>query len=354
MDVYTGPLDWETAQDTLSEAGVTDGLPVVPPTPERVARMLAAAGREPYEKVCQSPLLFGEVTWQDAAINAVMAGCRPEYLRVIAAAIDALTDPEFNLLGVATTTGSAAIVVIVNGPLAARIGINAADNALGPGHRANATIGRAVNLILRNIGGAMPGEVDMATLGQSAKFSCCYAENEAASPWPSLHVERGFKPEDSVVTVFAMSGILEMVDTVNHTGEGLAITYAQSMLHAGGCGSSGYAGGGQPLLILPPEIATIFQDDGYDKPAIKRELFERALMPLDRLSPVMADRIRNARRMSLPEGTTAEVATSIIDADMRIAETSDDVLIVVAGGVGIKAALMPSWSATRAISRRIA
>src|SRR5690606_27253641 len=134
---------------------------------------------------------------------------------VIAAAVEALAAPELNLIGIATTTGSAATLVVVNGPAARTLGMHAGANALGPVNRANATIGRAVRLVLQNVGGARPGEIDMATLGQPAKYTFCLAENEAESPWPALHVERGFAPDESVVTVLGTSGIVEVVDSVS-------------------------------------------------------------------------------------------------------------------------------------------
>src|SRR5215813_13219915 len=202
MKTWSTPdTDWEEAQAELEAQGVTDGLPVVPPTPARVAAMLEANGYAPNAEVCELAPAFQPALWQDIAINAVMAGCRPEYLPIIGAALEAMAADEFNLMGITTTTGSAAPLVIVNGPVAGRIGMNWGANALGPGNRANATIGRAVGLCLRNIGGATPGEVDMATLGQPAKYTCCLAENEAQSPWTPLHVERGYAAGDSVVTV---------------------------------------------------------------------------------------------------------------------------------------------------------
>jgi hypothetical protein len=181
MEIWRGVPDtgWDKAQEELATLGLTDGLPVVPPTPARVEAMLRAHRYEPEAVVCHLAPMFQPARWQDIAINAVMAGCAADCLPVIGAALEAMAAEEFNLTGVSTTTGSAAPLVIVNGPVASRIGMNGAANALGPGNRANATIGRAVSLCLRNIGGATPGEVDMATLGQPAKYTCSFAENEA-------------------------------------------------------------------------------------------------------------------------------------------------------------------------------
>ena len=168
MEPWAGVHDekWDRAQEELHHAGLTDGLPVCPPTRERVEAMLGTCALAADDCVAVLPPAYAEVTWRDIAINAVMAGCRSEYLPVVGAAVAAMSAPEFNLLGIATTTGSATTCVIVNGPIVRELGMNRGANAFGPGNRANATIGRAVSLTLRNAGGARPGETDMATLGQ--------------------------------------------------------------------------------------------------------------------------------------------------------------------------------------------
>ena len=296
MNIWRGPPDGDGAQEELAASGVTDGLPVVPPTPARVEHMLKLHGYDGKAVLAVLPPIYGEATWQSIAINAVMAGCRPEYLPVVGAAVEAIAAEEFNLLGIGTTTGSAAPLIVVNGPIAKQIGMNAAGNALGPGNRANATIGRAMSLVLRNIGGAMPGELDMATLGQPAKYTCCLAENEAASPWTPLHVERGFDPNANVVTVFGATGTIEVVDSVSGKGQDLARTYAQSMLIAGAASTTGLLGSGEPLIIMPPESTMIFGRDGYTKEKVKAAIYEQAVMPLDRLSPAMRERVTTHRK----------------------------------------------------------
>jgi hypothetical protein len=336
--------NWQAAQDALINAGLTDGLPVVPPTAARVRAMLDAHGFDGAEVITDLPPLFAPVTWQDVAINAVMAGCLPAYLPVVGAAVEGIAQGEFNLVGIATTTGSASPMIIVNGPVVQNIGLNAEGNVFGPGHRANATIGRALTLVLRNVGGAIPGELDMSTIGQPAKYTCCIAENETASPWAPLHVERGFDKNDSVVTVVGISGSVEIVDSSSHTPEDLAQSFAQSMLIAGTAGSGGLLGGGEPLLVMPPEIAQAFQRAGCNKAHAKALIHERAVMPRDRLSSA----IREHRAM------LAKSAGDDPDADLRIAKAPDDVMIVVAGGVGIKAAYLPTWSGmTKAISVKL-
>ncbi|MEO8753801.1 MAG: hypothetical protein ABI624_14110 [Casimicrobiaceae bacterium] len=339
MEYWSGTEDLDEAQEELFKAGVTDGLPVVPPTQARVTRMLQRNAADGDEVVAIMPPSYEEATWREIAINAVMAGCLPEYLPVVGAAVAAMSAPEFNLVGIATTTGSAAPLVIVNGPAVARVGLNGAGNALGPGSRANACIGRAVSLVLRNVGGAQPGVFDMATLGQPAKYTCCFAENAAESPWPPLHVERGFALDESVVTVVGIAGTVEIVDSVSHAACDLAQTFAQSMLIAGSRGVGTLLGGGEPLIVVPPEIAQLFQRDGYTKAMVRQAIFDRAELPLDRLSPPVHARL------------VADLGMDI--GAMRIATSAEDVMIVVAGGVGIKSMYAPTWGGgTRAVSRR--
>jgi hypothetical protein len=342
MKAWNGKHDaaWDSVQDDLIATGMTDGLPVIPPTRERVQAMLAASALDPTACIAILPPGYEEVTWGDVAINAVMAGCLPAYLPVVGAAICAMSAPEFNLLGIATTTGSATTCVIVNGPVVRALGMNGAVNAFGPGNRANATIGRAVQLTLQNAGGARAGETDMATLGQPAKYTFCFAENEAESPWAPLHADRGFAPDASVVTVVGISGTLEVVDSESATGEELAQTFAQSMLIAGNVGSAGLLGGGEPLIVMPPEHADVFVRSGLSKAQAKAAIYDRALLSIDRLSPPLRAR--------------AEANGAAQDGYLRVAKCADDVMIVIAGGVGRKGAYVPTWSGTtKAVSREV-
>lgn len=333
--------DIDSIQEALAATYLTDGLPVIPPTAQRIASMLAANSYAADEEIAMLPPGFEIATARDIALCAVMAGCKPEYLPVLVAAVDALSDMSFNLVGIATTTGSAAPIYIVNGPIVDRIGLNAKNNALGSGHRANATVGRAMTLILQNIGGAIPGEVDMATLGQPAKYACCFAENVAESPWSPLHVDRGFAPDASVVTVVGISGTGEVNDSDSQDAAGLAQTFAQSMLIAGVSGGAGLLGGGEPLCLLPPEWAAIFHRDGYSKQETKAAIWDLAMLPVEKLAPAP-----RKHRMAAASDPSASV--------IRVAEKADDLMIVVAGGVGRKAAYAPTWGGTtKAISREI-
>ena len=187
----------------------------------------------------------------------------------------------------------------------------------------------------------------MATLGQSAKYTCCFAENEAASPWPALHIERGFTKDASVVTIVGIGGSVEIVDSASNTPPDLAQTFAQSMLIAGTAGGGGFGllGGGEPLILMPPEIANTFSRGGCSKAQAKAAIWERAVFPLDRLSPAIREHQKKLR-VAAEDGT--------VDGPLRIARNADDVMIVVTGGVGVKAAYLPTWGGTtKAVSRII-
>src|SRR5437870_1271218 len=185
------------------EQGWTDGLPVVPPTPDAVDAAVAALGGDPDFVECRVPPRHGSLTREVLAINLVMAGCKSEYAPVVRAALLALAAPAFNLNGVQATTHMAAPLLVVNGPVARDIGMNGGVNAFGSGNRANATIGRAIRLVLLNVGGGWPGDLDKSTLGHPGKYTYAVAENEAESPWAPYHVEKGFAAEDSTVFVIA-------------------------------------------------------------------------------------------------------------------------------------------------------
>src|SRR5262249_26554270 len=208
----TVPDDPEAIFERFASEGWTDGLPIVPPTEERVARMLAASDLDPSFSLGPMPPRWGEATIVKLAVNAVMAGCKPEYFPVVVTAVKAILAKPFNLYGGQGTTNPATPVLIVNGPIAREHGVNAPGNLFGPGFRANATIGRAIRLIMTTIGGGVPQQADKSTLGNPAKYTCCFAENEAESPWAPLHVERGFAAETSTVTAFGGAAPANIID----------------------------------------------------------------------------------------------------------------------------------------------
>ncbi|HEY4300777.1 MAG TPA: UGSC family (seleno)protein, partial [Candidatus Didemnitutus sp.] len=198
--------DIEELFAALYAKGMTDGLPVIPPTEERVARMMRGIELAPEREIAVLPPRGGRATVEKIAINAVMAGCLPEYLPVLVAAVRAMAQPQFNLIGIQTTTNPVAPLALINGPIRGRIGVHCGAGALGPGWRANATIGRALRLILINIGGAMPGEIDKSILGMPGKYSLCLGELEESSPWEPFHVEQGHSAGTSTVTLLSVQG----------------------------------------------------------------------------------------------------------------------------------------------------
>src|SRR5262245_14862754 len=205
-------LEEQSVQDALDlieecyERGWTDGMPVVPPTSLGLKRMLDATGRDPQEVLGALPPKEGILTVEKVALNALMAGCKPEYMPVVLAAAEAIIDPRFNLRFNSRSTRGPAPLLVINGPIRQELSINCRSNVFGPGWRANATIGRAIRLLIRNVGGAVPGEMDRATLGHPGKYTYCIGEDEEHSPWQPLDVQRGFAKEDNVVTVISCEG----------------------------------------------------------------------------------------------------------------------------------------------------
>jgi hypothetical protein len=259
----------EDEAEAMFDRGWTDGLPVVPPTEARVLRMLDGTSRAPDEIVTIVPPDLVECTVEKVAVNAVMAGCKPEYLPVVLACVEAACTDEFNMHGLLATTYFSGPVVIVNGPMASAIGMNSRGNALGQGNRANATIGRALQLVVRNVGGGKPGGVDRATLGNPGKYTFCFAEDEAGSPWESLAVERGFAASASTVTLFAGEGPRGVVDQLSREPESLARSMAaclRSVAHPK------LPMGFDAFLVVSPEHARVFADAGWSKARVKEEL----------------------------------------------------------------------------------
>ncbi|MCF7548081.1 thioredoxin family protein [Pseudonocardia sp. WMMC193] len=265
----------EDELEALYDRGFSDGLPVVPPTPVRVLRMLDGTSRRPDEIVAVVPPNLVEVTVEKVAINAVLAGCRPEYLPVVLAAVEAACTDEFNAHGLLATTWGAGPAVCVNGPVRAEIGMNWAGNALGQGNRANATIGRALQLVIRNVGGGRPQEVDRAALGHPGKVGFCFAEDEDGSPFEPLAQSRGVAPGRSAVTVFAADGPRGVADQISRTPESLAGSLAQALRSV--CHWK-LAGGFDASLVLSPEHGRTFREAGWDRARLHRELDARLLL----------------------------------------------------------------------------
>jgi len=342
VDRITVADDPEAIFQRFAGEGWTDGLPIVPPTPERVAQMLAGSDLAPGTSLGAMPPRWGEATIAKIAVNAVMAGCKPEYFPVVVTAVKAILARPFNLYGVQGTTNPASPVLIVNGPIARELDINARGNLFGPGFRANATIGRAIRLVMTTIGGGVPQQADKSTLGNPAKYTCCFAEHEAGSPWAPLHVERGFDAATSTVTAFggaAPANIIEKSKTAVEMLETIARAMAVS-------GSNNMFMSHEALLVLGPEHAAIAARQGLDKARVRRTLFEQARIPFEHIGGSNADVLRVWRTPCIDEADGRRT--------LRIVEKPEDILIVVAGGAGNHSASIPGWysrSVTMPITR---
>jgi hypothetical protein len=316
------------------EQGWSDGLPVVPPTPEKLASMLAALGGEPDKIECRIPPRHGVLTREVLAINMVLAGCRPEYAPVVRAALLALTDKAFNLNGVQATTHVAAPLLIVNGPIAARIGMNGGCNAFGSGNRANATIGRAIRLVLLNVGGGWPGELDKSTLGHPGKYTYCVAENEASSPFAPYHVEHGYRPEDSTVFVIAAEAPHSVTNHVANDAEGIldSICSAMSTIANNNAVSSGHC-----TVILGPEHAHTIAAKGWTRRDVRSYLWMNAWNTFGELS--FQHRYGKIYNRNLPRWYRREP-----DARIPIVPGPGNIhLFVVGGEAGRFSAVIPGW-----------
>ena len=325
----------------------TDGLPVVPPTEGRVLRMLAGTRRGPEETVAWIPPRRGRATVERIAINAVMAGCRPEYMPVLMAAVEALADPAFNLNGVQVTTHVTGPLLIVNGPVVRELDINSGPNVFGPGWRANATIGRAVRLILLNIGGAKPGVLDRSTLGHPGKYTYCIAENEAVSPWEPFHVSRGCRTDESAVTVFAAEAPHSVTNHVSPDARGVLTSIADSLATLG---SNNMYVMGEAGVVIGPEHAATMKKDGLSRRDVQEFLFQRARRRLADLTFHGAyGKIYNR---NWPAWVDRENPNEMVPA----VERPEDFLVLVAGGqAGRFSAVIPGWAHwSRAVTRPIA
>lgn len=322
--------DHEDLMEACFERGWTDGLPVVPPTPLRVARMLAATDRPADELIGSIPPDYAPCTIEKVAINAVLAGCKPDYFPVVLTTIEAALQEAFCMHGLLCTTYFSSPVVIVNGPVAKRIGMNSGINAFGQGNRANATIGRCLQLLIQNVGGGRPGGIDRATLGTPGKYSFCFAEDESDSDWPSLAMDRGYAREDSVVSLFAGAGVQPFMDQQSRTPESLALSLAASLrtvTHAKVYMQT------DALLVLSPEHRRVFRQAGWGKDRVKAALYDALRTPGREI-------VRGAH--GIAEGVLGQFAEKEID-KFR----ADGLHLLTAGGTaGFFSAIIPGWVAS--------
>ena len=335
--------DFDAVNALMRSRGWSDGLPLIPPTAARVERMLAYCDRPWDQPVAKMAPRYGEATPLRLAANAVMAGCRPEYFLLLVLAIEAMCEESFNLYAIQATTHLCALLVIVNGPVVKELDINSGHNAFGPGWQSNATIGRAIRLALVNIGGAIPGSGDMSTFGAPSKFSYLAAENEAASPWEPLHVERGLPREASAVTVIGAECPRNVNDHESITAEGILTTIAGTLV---GTGTNDIYYEAQPLIVMGPEHARTVADGGYSKADAKRYIQERAHLPLGRFSK---ENIERRMRITWKE----KYATAGMDAPVYMVQKPEDILIAVIGGAGKHSAVIQTFGATKAVTRAL-
>jgi hypothetical protein len=322
------------AIDLFHARGWTDGLPIIPPTPERVAAMLSTVNRAPDEIAARMPVRRREVSVEKIAINAVMAGCLPEYFPVVLTAVEALCEPPFSLHGPSASTGGAAMMVIVHGPIARELSMNHGVNLFGQGNRANASIGRAVRLVLINCFGAIPGELDRATIAHPGKYSYCIAENEEESAWEPLGVARGLQPGESGVTVFAAEGPHQIHNETATTPEKILDSYVAALRDAGNL--SGPRAGDYLLVIVPQHMAYI-RAAGWTRPQAQEYVFEQA-----RVTAAEIERAGKVWRSG--EGPAPVVAAA-----------EDFMLIHAGGNAGGMGAVVPPWlgKSSRPVTRAI-
>ena len=330
--------DFEAVQALYLERGWSDGLPIVPPTPKRVEAMLASLDSSlftPQQVIAEIPPNWGGATVERLAINAVMAGCRPEYLPIIVAAVEAMGDPAFNIYAIQATTHPCAPLLIINGPIRTELGFNSGSGAYGPGWQPNATIGRAIRLALLNIGGAYPGVGDMSTQGAPSKYTYCVAENEEENPWQPLHLERGFRPEQNAVTVLAGEPPHNINDHTGRSADDILTIIAGAMAVTGA--NNAYTGG-ETLLALGPEHAATIARDGLSKRDVAEWLHRRARIPLERYT----------------RDTMLERFGHIPEEPVPMVNTPEDLAIIVLGGPGKHSSWIPTFGgSTHSVTREI-
>ncbi len=330
------------------ERGVTDGLPVVPPSRARVDAMLATTGRAPDTLVAEVPPNFGRATVEKLAVNAVMAGCRPDYFPVVLAVVEAACDPAFNLHGQSGTTNAASPLIILNGPVRRRLDVNCAAGVFGPGYRANATIGRALRLVMINLGGTRAGQISMSTMGHPGRYTYCIGEYEEVSPWEPLHVERGLDAAASSVTLFSGESPLMINDHLSRAASQLVASLGWSA--TGIWNHKSFPLYGHTLFVIGPEHARTLGHERWSKQDVRRFLYETIRRPVRDLAPG-PDGAETGRLQNLLEGRGP---------DERVPKfpSPEEIVIIVAGGpAGRFSAVVPGWMGgelgSRPVTRRI-
>jgi hypothetical protein len=322
----------QAVQEEFFARGWTDGLPVVAPTPELVEAMLGVVGGGPEVLIGYLAARDRGVTIEQAAINAVMAGCRPDYFPVVVAALEAMFDPAFKLNTVLTSTGGAAVCTIVSGPIAQEIGMNARHNALGPGNRANATIGRALRLVAMNVLGSRPGESDASSFGHPGKLSLCFAEDAPPEPWVPLRVELGYDAGDTTVTVLGTEGPHQLAQQLTNDADDILRSFGRSIAHPTWFATGK---GGHGALVLGPEHARFCVAAGMTREEVRERVYAAARVPADELV---------AAGVHLEQGAQHDM-TPAADGTLPSVRSPGDILLVTAGGEGAGwSAWLPAWA----------
>ena len=314
----------------------SDGLPIIPPTLEAVEKMLDGTNRNSEDVVTSVPPSWREATVEKIAINAVMAGCRPHYLPIIITAVEAMCEKSFNLNGVQVTTHPVSVLLIINGPIVRKLNINSKSGAFGPGWQSNASIGRAIRLILMNIGGAFPGGLDMATQGQPSKYTFCIAENEDENPWTPLHVERGFDASVSTVTVCATENPHNINEHSAVAAEEILITISGTVATMGN--NNIISQNGEPIIALGPEHAQTIAKEGFSKNDVRSFIYEKARIP----------------RRSFHSRAIKQYFQNMNDeSSIPIVKEKADIMIIVVGGPGKHSSFLPTFGDSRSLTKVI-
>lgn len=337
LEVGAADLDAEQWNDYAAEQGWSDGMPLMIPTEEKVSAFVETCrgDNEPFLPMSPRRVI---PTLQSIAANAVMAGCKAEYFPVVVSTVRALLNPDYNLHGTLATTHPCAPGVILNGPIRTQLGVNCGSNCFGQGNRVNATIGRAVQLSLLNIGGAKPGEMDRSTQGSPAKYTFCFGENEEESPWEPYHVRRGFEVGDSVVTVLPCEPPHNINDHASTTGVGILTTIAGTVSQPG---SNLIYGTAPYTVVFGPEHAQTVHRDGFTIEDIQQKLYEDSAVDVSRVSKENQINYEQDREQTAVNGK------------YYLTRSPEDIQIMVAGGAGKHSAIIPTFGFTEAISLRI-
>lgn len=332
---------WEAKNAYFHAQGWTDGLPIALPTERKVGGLLAACRLPRDQAVGVIPPRMGLATAEKIAVNAAMAGCEPRHFPVVLAAVKAVCRAEFNLLPMQATTNPVAPLIIVNGPIAGQLQINAGANALGQGWKSNATIGRALRFVLLNIGGGVPGKLDHACHGQPGKYTFCVAENESQSPWQPFHADRGYGRKESTVSVIGATGTQDVIHYARTSAEHILDTLVRAIPREG---MKNLYSGGEPLVIFGPEQAAVLGREGLTKRDVKTVFFERTKIPLDTLNPETIALVKGRRARWFKNGDPGT---------LPIADSIDHVQIIVAGGAGNHSVFVPTWGDTVCVTERV-